>query len=429
VNFSPLGLESGRVEQLSSVAFRYSERLSVLFMDFYREMIAPLFFEGRDLPQRVTLRKGAIIDGTLNAAEEWANALNRLTRRSDLRRCTLRPWRDVLAPRGLARESRAWCPLCLEEMRVGGSHGDSLVYEPLVWRFREVEVCPNHRVRQATTCPACGRGRQHTFSATARVGCCRYCGAWMGRAQVAAADLEVTEMEVFCARFCEQMLELSSTVDESQILRSDLAVQALRDVFFAGRGSVMAKAIGHDTRPVNKYADGLIPAPLNLFLRVAWVTGTTPEQIFVTNRFECDVTPREAEFDPYRVRRTRTLGDNELRRELEFALAETPGTSVRAIALRLGRAPAVVWRREPELASRLSRAHAAYVAQESQRKKDAFEQTVRSLVDEFRTQGKRPSMDEMKGLLNDNGCLLDPWKRRVISRSLCEAFSVNTVSV
>ncbi|WP_409333843.1 TniQ family protein [Burkholderia sp. Bp8963] len=408
----------GRVEQLSSFAIRCAEQISVCFIDFYREKIAPLFFEGRALPQRVTVRKGAIIDGTLGAAEEWANALNRFTGRRDLQTCTLLPWRDVLAPRRLARDSRAWCSVCLEEMRVKGEP----VYEPLVWRFREVDVCPDHRARLATVCPACGRGRQHTFSATARVGCCRYCGSWMGRAEVSDVALQVTEHETFYARTCEQMLELSSTFDESQFLSSDLAVQALRDVFFGGRGSTMAKAIGHGPRQVNKYQEGAAPAPLNVFLRAAWVTGATPEQIFVTGRFDCQGAPRETVFDGYRARSERTLGRGELRRGLDAALAEPSGASVRSVALRLGIDPTVIWRSEPALAARLSRAYAVHVAEESQRKKASFEQSVLKVAEEFRACGRRPTLDEMREALGGSACFINPWRRHVVIRTLYAVF-------
>ena len=423
MNFSPQGLDGGRVEQLSSFAFRYAEALSVCFIDFYRAEVAPLLFEGQ-VPQRITVRKGSIIDGTLGAAEGWANALNRLTRRSDLRRCTLLPWRDVLAPRGLARDSRAWCPVCLEEMRTQGP----AVYEPLVWRFREVDVCPNHGNRLATVCPVCCRGSQHTFSATARVGCCRYCGAWMGRKAVADAYKSVSEFEVFAATTCEQMLVLSTTLNDSQLLPSDLAVQALRDVFFGGRGGAMARAMGHSERSVNKYAQGVTPAHLNLFLRAAWITHASAEQIFVTGQFHCEHCTREdAVFEHYRARRGRPLGNEELRRVLDAALTEPTGASVRNVALRLGTAPSVVWRREPELASRLSRTYAAHVAQESHRRKEDFERTVRSLIEAFRPRGTRPTLDELREALGDdaNACFLNPWKRQVVIRMLYELFGAS----
>ena len=418
MNSLPQGLGSGRVEQLSSFAFRQAERLSVCFIDFYRAKIAPHLFERDAIPKRVEVRKGAIVDGMFGAAEAWANALNRLTRRSDLARCTLLPWRDVLAPRGLARDARVWCPPCLEEMRLAGA----IVYEPLVWRFQQVDVCPEHGARLATICPVCGRGRQFTFSATARVGCCRYCGAWMGRPEVADAQKAVCEFELFAARACEQMLELSASLSESQLLPSDLAVQAMRDVFFGGCGSTMAQAIGHGARQVNKYAQGAVPAPLNLFLRTAWTTGATPEQIFVTGQFDYEPDMRDAAFETYRARRGRPLGDEELRHALNAALAEPSGTSVRALALRLGTEPSVIWRREPELASRLSRAYAAHVAQESQRKKAEFERTVLSVVNEFRGRGIRPSMEDMRSALGGSASFLNPWKRHVIARSLYAAF-------
>jgi hypothetical protein len=238
---------------------------------------------------------------------------------------------------------------------------------------------------------------------------------------VADAQKEVSDFEVFTAKTCEQMLELSASLGESQLLPSNLAVQILRDVFFEGCGKTMAEAVGHTTRQVNKFAEGTSPAPLNLFLRAGWVTGARPDQIFVTGQFECESSPRNAVFEVYRARRRPTLGYEELRRELNAALAEPAGASVRSLALRLGTDPSVVWRREPELASRLSRTYAKHVAQESQRKKEAFERTVSSLVKAFRGRGIRPSMEDMREALDDT-CFLNSWKRHVVARTVYAAF-------
>jgi hypothetical protein len=40
----------GRGEQLSSLALRCAERLSVPFRDFYRELVAPRIYVGRSMP-------------------------------------------------------------------------------------------------------------------------------------------------------------------------------------------------------------------------------------------------------------------------------------------------------------------------------------------------------------------------------------------
>ncbi|MGU7778680.1 hypothetical protein [Burkholderia sp. PU8-34] len=236
------------------------------------------------------------------------------------------------------------------------------------------------------------------------------------------AERNVGEMETFAAKFCEQMLTLSCALDESQLLPSNLAVQALRDVFFGGRGSVMAKAIGHGPRQVNRYLEGAAPAPLNLFLRAACVTGATAEQIFATAQFDCETALEEAEFDLYRARHRRRLGYEELRRALEAAFAEPSGASVRSVAVRLGVDPAVIWRREPALASRLSLAYAVHVAEESRKKKAAFERSVLELAEQFRALGTRPSLDEMKEALGSSACFLNPWKRQVVARTLYALF-------
>jgi hypothetical protein len=416
--FAPCGEGTGVIEQLGSLAVRYAERCSVYFIDLYREKLIPLIREGRGGPQRITIARNVIVDGSLGAANTWATAMNRALCRTDLRRCTLLPWRHVLAPRGLARVSRAWCPVCLEEWRTA----DAAVYEPLVWRLNAVVACPHHRVRLSTSCPACGSGQQPAFAANARVGCCRKCGAWVGRIEAPAESREPTDFDLFCAQSCEQMLALSSSVDESRLLSSDIVVRAVRDVFFMGNGSEMAQALGHLRSQVNHYCVGTFPAPLNLFLRAAFVTGATMEQLFVTNIFAEGGCATAMEFDLHRARSRRVLTDEELRVRLEGELSGAEASSVREVANRLNLEPGLIWRRAPDLAASISRRHAAYVAQTSADRKEHFILQLTRLTDEYRRLGHAPTVAQIKEALGGHGCFINSWKRSLITGAMDEAF-------
>ena len=58
----------GRGEQLSSLALRCAERLSVSFRDFYRELIVPRLYEGRPIPDVRGIPVNGTVDGMLQAA-------------------------------------------------------------------------------------------------------------------------------------------------------------------------------------------------------------------------------------------------------------------------------------------------------------------------------------------------------------------------
>lgn len=409
----------GRGEQLSSLALRCAERISVPFRDFYRELVVPILYEGRAVPKGKGLPVNGAIDGTLEAAEAWVTVMNRLTGRSDLQRTTLLAWRHCLAPRKLARTHRAWCPACLHEF---ARRGD-LVYEPLVWRVEEVAVCPTHRVRLESECPHCGRGRQPSFAAYTRVGCCRKCSKWLGQPLATLVPTSGGDFEIFCARSVEDAIALSNVGHNVDLVASDVAVRAIRDVFYEGSAVQMGRALGVLPSQVVHFAAGTFPAPLHLFVRACYATGATMRQIFLTNSFEGDsLATRECEFElrrsvPRRVQMSRDLVDR-----LTKAIAGNGGTSIKDIAHDLNISATTVWRRERELASRLARHHAEYVAKETQCQKDQYRRDVVAFLTTCRADriclGRRRIDEECGGV----GRFGSDWKRSVIKEARAEVF-------
>ena len=85
-----------------------------------------------------------------------------------------------LSPVGLLRTRRAWCPLCYESRRAANLP----VYEPLLWSFQIVSVCPVHGQPLDEICPLCAKV-QYAFSGRSRPGMCWRCGEWLGRVNTA----------------------------------------------------------------------------------------------------------------------------------------------------------------------------------------------------------------------------------------------------
>ena len=75
---------------------------------------------------------------------------------------------------GFARETRAWCPKCLQE------HIETcqIVYEPMFWSISAVVVCPFHKCALQSRCPHCLH-LQHPFTNRMQVGRCSNCFTWL----------------------------------------------------------------------------------------------------------------------------------------------------------------------------------------------------------------------------------------------------------
>jgi len=404
----------GRGEQLSSLALRCAERLSVSFRDFYRELIVPRLYEGRPIPDVRGIPVNGTVDGMLQAANIWVKAMNSLMNRSDLRRATLLSWRQTLAPRALIRTHRVWCPVCLHDL---ASHGKT-VCEPLVWRVADVVVCPHHRLRLEAQCPYCGRGRQPSFGAFTRVGCCRRCGKWLGRL-IPDDSAPISEQETFLSRSVEDALSLSNVKDGVELICSDVAVRALRDVFYCGSSAQMGRALGILPSQVVHFAAGTFPAPLQLFVRASYATGATMEQIFVTNKFEVEGSVgRKPQFEVLRaVPRQRQLGADLVMR-LNNALAEGGKQSVGAVAAGLNITATTVWRRERELASRLAQMHAEFVANETQAQKEEYRAKVRTYITACAARGITPGRRQVDMECGGVGRFSTDWKRLIIKDAM-----------
>jgi len=75
----------------------------------------------------------------------------------------------------MLREYQAWCPACYQEELDSGMD----VYNPLLWSFRDLEVCHKHRANLVTECPFCHK-KSHTMDYSSRVGFCHKCKCWLG---------------------------------------------------------------------------------------------------------------------------------------------------------------------------------------------------------------------------------------------------------
>ncbi|MFM0553579.1 TniQ family protein [Paraburkholderia sediminicola] len=415
------GETGGRCEQLSSLALRCAERLRVPFRDFYRELIIPILYEGRTVPKGRGLPMNSTVDGMLESAELWVRAMNTVMARSDLRRATLLPWRDTFAPRALAKRFRAWCPQCLHDFLTDGA----IVYEPLAWRVAEVAVCPHHRVLLEFECPFCGRGRQPSFGAYTRVGCCRRCGKWLGRDVAPQVSMSDEDQEMFCARSVEEILALSDVEHEVNPIASDIAVRAIRDVFYDGSSAQMARALGVLPSQIVHFAAGTFPAPLHLFVRASYTTGATMEQMFLTNDFDGE-SPVKKEYE-YEIRRSvpqRVQMSRDLVERLGEALEGDGSKSIQHIADSLHITATTVWRRERELATRLARQHAAYAVKERQRQKDQYRSNVVAFLIACRDQGVSPGRRRIDEECGGAGRFASDWKRSVIRQARAEVFGL-----
>lgn len=143
------------------------------------------------------------INGFGKYATEVSAALNNLTGRDDLQRCTFIPWRDLLDPKGggLLEHSMRWCPSCLAQ---NIDRSDPCVY-PLLWSCRSVTHCPVHASALVNKCLRCG-SPQRVLSDTNAYGRCWACSGSLGARTGLWEEAQPTARQAFDATAVSKMI-------------------------------------------------------------------------------------------------------------------------------------------------------------------------------------------------------------------------------
>lgn len=177
-HLEPVGVGTPFVESLSSYVGRLAAAHCVSTSSLVRYEVSPLLSHTYMQPDKATsnsFRAAGAMNGRCKTAAEWVETLTRLTLRNDIISTTFLPFSKIVPDRGLLKHERAWCPCCFEDWKAGCLP----IYEPLLWKVRYVMICPVHQVKLRSSCPNCGKERQH-LEPQFVPGFCSCCGNWLG---------------------------------------------------------------------------------------------------------------------------------------------------------------------------------------------------------------------------------------------------------
>ncbi|MBD1836278.1 TniQ family protein [Cyanobacteria bacterium FACHB-472] len=198
-HLEPIGVGTLYTESLSSYLCRLAQEHCVTFQKLVMGEIAPQMMEQ---DYEVALIKKNIstlfsnsdakpaINGMREKTQSLVQALKELTQRRDLKFLSILTWKGVINERELFRQYRAWCPQCNEQWR----REKKVIYEPLLWSFREVNICLHHNCILVDKCPHCG-SRLPVIANSLKLGFCSRCKDWLGSQQDESEVLTDDELE------------------------------------------------------------------------------------------------------------------------------------------------------------------------------------------------------------------------------------------
>lgn len=177
-NIEPEGKNTSYIESSTSYLNRLANKHTVFVGSIVKNILTKEM--DKDYLRNIAIRGGDGFYKSSNAlngvglmAKDFVDVLQRLTTRNDLQRTTLLSFSEVLPTRGLLRTKKAWCPECFEEMK------PKELYEPLLWTFKVVEVCPRHNTKLKEECPFCNV-KLFYLDRTSNPGYCSKCQNWLG---------------------------------------------------------------------------------------------------------------------------------------------------------------------------------------------------------------------------------------------------------
>ena len=183
-SLEPIGVGTPFTESISSYLTRLAQEHCLPLKKLTMGEIAPIVLGERYQPGMLSENVSTLfgnsdakpaINGMKDMTRSLVNTLEQLTLRQDLRYLTCLTYQEVIKERSLFRQHKAWCPQCFEQQK----QKTQIIYEPLLWSFKDVNYCLEHNCQLRDRCPHCD-STQKAIANNSRLGFCDKCKQWLG---------------------------------------------------------------------------------------------------------------------------------------------------------------------------------------------------------------------------------------------------------
>lgn len=414
----PIGIGTSQVECLTSYISRLAEAHCVYPGILMQKLIAPSIRESpliNESRHRMRLRndpQSGTFNGILSQSAIAVYALEALTQQHALRFLTLQTWKEVFPYHLLQHATRAWCPACLEEWRSRGQ----VIYDPLLWTFRVMTDCTQHRCKLSTHCPQIGCEREIPWlSWSSLPGYCPYCHQWLGRP--ASAMVEVDKDALYSQEWItEQLGTILALAPKLESPPSRTRIHAVLQHFCQqmSHGNVNAfarKLKIHETTVLYWFNRGFIPQ-LELLLTLCAISGVSLKACLLDEMTSLRYLP---ESHVPKIERTKkqhrkapeNANNQHIRHTLQMTLAsdEEPPPSLKEVARRLKISPYYLRKYHLDLCEAISDRYWNFTRRYQQTMRQQKIEEVCQLAHQLVAQGERPSEKTMHKLLSKPGVL------------------------
>jgi len=406
-SLAPYAIETIWRESLTGYINRLGWTHHISPRAFAAEMILPHVKKEPGQPLPTAAMFGANAAMSLNGTDALACAggalLNELTRRTDLHLLTLPWWVGGLPRRGQLRATPAWCPWCLAEWRGQGRP----LYQPLLWMFHIVTICPRHHSSLMDRCPFCQKRQMILATNNTRPGACTSCGTFLGEdARSFSGEPEHEQQRAWQGWVICVLEELLTTSQASGQLQWEPFFRHLANYLKEHQAySKLARVTGITRQALHRWVKSDDPyAPtFQTLLQFCYACQVTPLQV-MRNQLDClqQAVSRGTRGDSSLPQRPiRRIVDRERCQALFQAVVDGREALVGMyqIAQRLGYAEQSLLQHFPQEYAEITRRAKAYRKQRKEQRFALIGEQVRQAIFAVHTSGHYPSQHAITPLL------------------------------
>jgi transcriptional regulator with XRE-family HTH domain len=426
----PIGLGTSLGESLTSYLARLAEVHCVYPGVLLRQMIVPLMTEGQESlsGQHPLWRRDGSASHLINVTDPRACAalqiLEMLTLRTDLRALSLVALAEVLPIRGLARNRSAWCPACYEEWQENGR----ILYNPLLWIFREISLCVRHGVRLQMHCPHCARSLPH-LTWRSRPGYCAFCaeplfGEESGRSNLIALDTSEFVWQQWVT------YELGTVVAQLPVMSIEPKRERIRQVvsyaverLTDGNVGAFARLLDLSVNTVKNWCQGKRIPEMDMLLRLCYRLDLSL----------CEVLFREGEMphpslkDPvpealFPSRKRTFIDKKHISHLLEQVIdrIEDPPPSLREVGQRLGYQPTTLYKFNRAACHSIADRYTTYRRKLREKRLEGYREEIRQIALHLQDEQVALTQKHIGRYLAQPAILRDPKVRELLREVCCE---------
>ena len=434
---APIGVGTAFGESLTSYLARLAEAHCVYPGVLLQQMIVPLMTELETQESEtgehpLWRRDGSgshLINVTGPRAHSALYALEMLTLRTDLRGLALTALTELLPIRGLTRNTLAWCPLCYEEWQDSGQ----ILYDPLLWMFREISTCTRHGVRLHTHCPHCARSLPH-LTWRSQPGYCAFCSG----ALIIGQEDGVQTVAVDSHEFAWQQWvthALGAVVAQLPVMSVEPKRERIRQVvsdaveqLADGKTAAFARSLGLPRGTVENWRQGKRIPEMDMLLRLCYRLDLSL----------CEVLFQEEELlqpslrDPvppalFPSRKRTAINKESISHQLEQAAsrAENPPPSLKEVGQLLGYQPTTLYKINRAACHAIAERYTAHRRELREKRLQGYREELRQIAQYLQAEQVTLTQRHIARYLAQPAILRDP-RVRALLREVCHEVETRT---